>query len=82
MYYLYILRGLKNHLYIGITNNLERRIQRHRSGDGAEFTKRNSTYTLVYSEAYSSLLEARRREAQVKKWRREKKQNLIKFGRP
>ena len=82
MYFLYILRGSKNHLYIGVTNDLNRRILRHRIGDGAEFTKRNQVSKLVYTENFSTLLEARRRETQLKGWRREKKENLIKFGKP
>lgn len=79
---LYILRGPKNHLYVGVTNNLDNRIDRHKSGDGAEFTKRNKTFELVYSETFSTHLAARRRENQIKGWRREKKENLIKFGKP
>ena len=82
MYTVYILRGAKNHLYVGVTNNLNQRITRHKSGDGAEFTKRNQTFELVYSETHSTLLGARRRETQIKGWRREKKENLIKFGKP
>lgn len=81
-YYLYILRGSKNHLYIGVTSNLNQRIDRHKSGDGAEFTKRNQVFELVYFENFPTLLEARRRESQIKGWRREKKENLIKFGKP
>jgi len=82
MYYLYILKGPKNHLYIGTASNLENRIARHKSGDGAEFTKRNKAFELVYKEEFSTLLEARRREKQIKGWRRKKKENLIKFGKP
>lgn len=82
MYFLYILRGPQNHLYIGTTNNLSKRIVRHKIGDGAEFTKRNKAFHLVYSETFSTLLEARRREKQIKGWRREKKENLIKYGKP
>ena len=82
MYFLYILKNLKNHLYIGTTQNLVSRISRHKSGDGAEFTKRNKTFQLVYTETLPTLLEARRRESQIKGWRREKKDNLIKFGKP
>ena len=82
MYTLYILRGPKNHLYIGITSDLEKRIKRHESGDGAEFTKRNKAFELVYQEQYHTLIEARRREAQIKRWRRQKKENLINYGRP
>jgi len=82
MYYTYILRGPKNHLYVGITQNIEERIKRHQNGDGAEFTKRNNTYEIVHAESSSTLLEARRRESQIKGWRREKKENLIRFGKP
>lgn len=79
---LYILRGPRNHLYIGITNNLGKRIERHKSGDGAEFTIRNKTFEIVYTESFTTYLEARRRESQIKGWRKEKKENLIKFGKP
>lgn len=82
MFFLYILRGPRNHLYVGTTISLEKRILRHKSGDGAEFAKRNITFELVYNEKYSTLLEARRREKQIKGWRREKKENLIKVGKP
>lgn len=82
MFKLYILRGPKNHLYIGVTTNISKRISRHKTGDGAEFTKRNRTFELVYSENFKTSLKARRRELQIKGWRREKKENLIKFGRP
>ncbi|NCS94249.1 MAG: hypothetical protein COX79_01315 [Candidatus Levybacteria bacterium CG_4_10_14_0_2_um_filter_36_16] len=82
MSFLYILRGPKNHLYVGVTENIEKRIKRHMLGDGAEFTKRNKVYDLVYSEQFETLPEARRREKQIKGWRRAKKENLIKFGQP
>lgn len=82
MFYVYILRGPKNHLYVGCTNNIDNRIQRHKDGFGAEFSKRNKTFELVYHEQFSTLLEARRRESQIKGWKREKKENLIKYGRP
>jgi len=79
---LYILRGVKNHLYVGVTSDLKARIKRHIRGDGAEFAKRNKTNKLVYKEEYVTLIEARKRESQIKGWRREKKENLIKFGKP
>lgn len=82
MYYLYILRNPKNQLYVGVSSDLKTRIDRHNSGDGAEFTKRNKDFELIYSEEFPTLLKARRREKQIKGWRREKKENLIKFGRP
>lgn len=82
MFTVYILRNVKNQLYVGSTKDIEARISRHNSGDGAEFTKRNKDFNLVYEEHYSTLIEARRREKQIKGWRREKKENLIKFGKP
>lgn len=78
IYFLYILRCSKNNLYVGVTENLQQRIEKHIKGDGAEFTKRNKVIKLVYVERYPTLLEARRREKQIKGWRREKKENLIK----
>lgn len=82
MYYLYILKNPKNHLYVGVTSNLQSRMIRHNGGDGAEFTKRNKNFKLVYSEKFLTLLQARKRERQIKGWRRKKKENLIKFGKP
>jgi len=82
MYKVYILRSPQNHLYVGVTSNLERRIIRHKRGDGAEFTKRNKIHSVVYIENFPTLREARKRESQIKKWRRSKKENLIKFGKP
>ena len=82
MYTLYILKGHRNHIYIGTTQNLDKRITRHKNGDGAEFTKRNKAFELVYTETYPTLIEVRRRESQIKGWRREKKENLIRFGKP
>lgn len=82
MYKVYILRNPKNQLYVGSTINVDDRIPRHNAGQGAEFTKRNKNFKIVYTESYSTLIEARRREKQIKGWRRKKKENLIKFGKP
>jgi len=82
MFFVYILRNPKGHLYVGVSHSPQSRLIRHESGDGAEFTKRNKNFSLVYSEKFSTLTEARRRERQIKGWRREKKENLIKFGKP
>lgn len=67
---------------MGCTANMEQRVLRHNSGNGAEFTKRNKDFKLVYQEYFSTLVEARRREKQIKGWKREKKENLIRFGKP
>jgi putative endonuclease len=76
-----MLRGPKNHLYVGCTGcGVEVRRDRHKAGFGAEFTKRNKAFEIVYEENFSTLLDARKREKQIKGWRREKKENLIKLG--
>ena len=82
MYFLYILKNPREHLYVGTSHNPQLRLKRHGIGDGAEFTKRNKNFRLVYFEKFETLIEARRRERQIKGWRRKKKENLIKFGRP
>jgi len=82
MFYVYFLKSPNNKLYIGCTSDIQNRIIRHQKGEGAEFTFRNKVFNLVYIEEFQSLLEARRREKQIKGWRREKKENLIKYGKP
>ena len=77
MYFLYIVRDSRNNLYIGQTNNLEKRLQYHRNGNGAKFLKNNSTIELAFSERYETRSEAMNREAQLKKWTRAKKEALI-----
>jgi putative endonuclease len=71
-YYVYILASKRNGtLYIGVTNNLTRRVFEHKTGIVSGFTKQYGVKTLVYFEEYESLLQAREREARMKKWKRE-----------
>jgi putative endonuclease len=81
-YYLYIVRCKDQSLYIGITNNLEKRFRRHQIGYGAQYTKIHTPEQIVYNEFYPSYQEARSREVQIKKWRRDKKERLIKGLKP
>ena len=77
-YYIYILSNNHNTtLYIGVTNNLERRIVEHKSGNISGFTQKYNCTKLVYYEAYSNIEEAIEREKQLKKWSRSKKDFLI-----
>jgi len=78
-YFLYILRTSSNTLYIGQTNNLEKRIQEHKnkSGKSAKYIRYFSSFDLIYSEKYSTRKEAMRREVQLKRWSRVKKEALI-----
>ncbi|MDP3731290.1 MAG: GIY-YIG nuclease family protein [bacterium] len=78
MYYVYIIKNGYSKLYIGITENLQNRLYHHNTGQGAQFTKSKSEFQIVFSEEYKTLAEARKREIQIKKWRRDKKEMLIK----
>jgi putative endonuclease len=83
MYYTYILECADKSFYVGSTNDLKRRIFQHNnSKSGAHYTKIRRPVILVYSEKFDTLIEARRRESEIKGWRREKKLKLIKPGQP
>ena len=77
-YYTYIMTNQSNTtLYIGVTNNIERRALEHIEGAGATFTSKYKINKLVYFERYTEVLDAIKREKQLKGWKREKKVMLI-----
>jgi putative endonuclease len=78
-YFVYILTNADRHtvLYIGITNNLERRVGEHSLGWGSAFARKYNVHKLVYFEAYVDPRSAIEREKQLKKWSRTKKDALI-----
>lgn len=79
MHYFYILRCSDNSLYCGQTNNLQKRIKEHNFDKvkSAKYTKGRRPVKLVYFEKYKTVNEALRREWQVKRWSRSKKEALI-----
>ena len=79
-WYLYILRCKDNTLYTGITTDVEKRLEAHRSGKGAKYTRGRGPLELVYRESCGSHSDALKREHQVKMLTREEKQNLIREG--
>jgi putative endonuclease len=72
-----MIKNSYGNLYIGITDNPERRLREHNSKQGAGFTKNRDKFEIVFLENYTSLKMARSREIQIKKWRRDKKEKLI-----
>ena len=83
MYYVYIITGYSNkELYIGMTNDLKRRITEHKNGQVDGFTKRYRLKKLVYFEEFLNPAEAIKREKELKGWRREKKNALIETKNP
>lgn len=82
-YYIYILASKKNGtLYIGVTNNLERRMYEHKNGLIKGFTKKYNIKNLVYYEETDDVSIAITREKQLKKWEREWKLKLIEKENP
>ena len=83
MYYVYILANWDDSvLYIGVTNNLQRRLYEHRNGLADGFTKKYNVHKLVYFEQTSDVYSALSREKQLKKWSRAKKNLLIEHQNP
>ncbi len=77
-YYIYLLTNWNNKvMYVGMTNNLERRVYEHKQKLIKGFTSKYNIHKLVYFEQFSNAQDAIAREKQIKKWRREKKNNLV-----
>jgi len=78
MHYVYILRCADQTLYVGCTNNLDKRLKQHNeSKNGAHYTKIRRPVVLIYKEALETLAQGRRREAEIKSWPRGKKLSLV-----
>ena len=77
MHFVYMIKNSIGKLYVGITENPVDRISYHNQKRGAKFTKYVPDFNIVFLEQYRTLAEARKREIQIKKWRREKKKVLI-----
>jgi len=82
-YYTYILTNWNNKvMYIGVTNNMQRRLFEHKNKLIDGFSKKYNLNKLVYFELFFDINQAIRREKEIKKWRREKKNNLVKLLNP
>ena len=83
MYYVYILTNKTDSvMYIGVTNDLQRRIDEHKAELIDGFTKHYHVHKLVYFEEYSDITEAIAREKQLKGWSRGKKNQLVMSKNP
>src|SRR3990167_4927516 len=81
--YVYILTNeINTVLYIGVTDNLIKRIYQHKMKVVSGFTSKYNVNKLVYYEIYEDIIEAIKREKQLKNWHREWKINLIKRNNP
>ncbi len=83
VYWVYILASRpRGALYVGITNDVGRRVFQHRTNVGSEHVQRYGIRRLVFAESHASVWAAIAREKQLKKWRREWKIDLIENANP
>lgn len=76
--YLYILQCADGSYYTGSTRDVQRRLNQHQAGEGANYTRKRLPVSLVFVEEFASIKEAFFREKQVQGWGRKKKEALIK----
>jgi putative endonuclease len=82
-YYVYIMASFRQTLYVGVTNDLRRRVYQHKTkADPASFTSRYNVDRLVHFEVFTDVKDAIAREKQIKRWRRSKKVALIEAENP
>ena len=81
-YSVYIMSNASKTLYVGMTNNLIRRVTEHKAGKIPGFTRKYNIQKLVYFESDSNVNEVIYREKEIKKWRRKKKIALIESINP
>ena len=82
-YYVYILTNLNNRvMYVGVTNDLRRRVYEHKNKLIDGFTKKYNVDKLVYVEHFSDVRYAIKREKQLKGWRRNRKNELVETVNP
>lgn len=77
IWYLYILRCRGNTLYTGITTDVQRRLEAHRTGKGAKYTRGRAPLQLVYQEECGTHSQALKRELEIKALKRDEKERLI-----
>ena len=83
MYYVYMLTNEYNKvLYVGVTNNLQRRLYEHKHGLNEGFSTKYNAHKLVYYETTDDVEAAIAREKQIKGWTRQKKEALINSMNP
>lgn len=77
MWHVYLLKCSDNSIYVGLTNNLDRRLSEHEHGFGSQYTSSRLPVTCEYSETFKNRKDAESRESQLKRWSRAKKEAVI-----
>ncbi len=76
-WHVYILRCNDNSLYTGISTNVTERVIKHNAGKGAAYTRSHLPVTLVWTKPSKTPTAARKREAKIKSWSKEEKENFL-----
>ena len=79
-WFVYLLRCSDGSIYTGITKKISQRIETHNEGKGATYTAQRRPVSLLYQEPHPDHGSALRREAEIKKWRKGKKEELVAGG--
>lgn len=77
MYYVYLLQCGDDTIYTGITTDVLRRFKEHKNGKGGHYTSSKKAVKILYTEKQKDRSSAQRREAEIKRWRREEKLRLV-----
>jgi putative endonuclease len=81
--FVYIMTDKDNEkFYVGVTNDIKRRVLEHKAGEGGDYTRLNRIKKLVYFERLEGMFKAIKREKLIKKWRRSYKINIIRSMNP
>ncbi len=72
-YFVYLLKCKDSTIYTGITTDVARRFEEHKNGTGGHYTRAKGAVKILYTEKHKDRSSASKREAEVKKWSREKK---------
>jgi len=78
-YYVYILLCRDGSYYTGSTNDVDKRFKEHLEGRGAKYTKSHKPEKIIYQEKFATKSEALKREAELKRWPKDKKMVLVKM---
>jgi len=76
-YFVYLLECKDKSIYTGIATDIARRFREHKNGVGARYTRTHGAAKMLYWKKYKTRGEALKREAEIKRWRRERKLELI-----
>src|SRR6266853_2012456 len=76
-WFCYMLRCNDGSLYVGMTSNLEARVDKHNQGFGPEYTRKHRPVALIWSQEFADSAAARKREIELKGWSRKKKLALV-----